>query len=147
MKKEEKSKPEKMLTRAKLRCTSGRVAILKVLVRARKPLTREEIASELDKKGLNKVTIYRALERFVHAGLVHRAFLHNRTWHFELSDNCTESQCHPHFTCTDCGSTHCLTEILLPMTKSPHKGFVIGRQRVQLEGLCPECNANKRPTG
>jgi hypothetical protein len=30
----------------------------------------------------------------------------------------------------------------LPMAKSPYKGFVIGRQRVQLEGLCPKCNPN-----
>ena len=147
MKEQEKSKAEKMLRRAKLRCTRGRVAILQALAGARKPLTREQIASELGKKGLDKVTIYRALEGFVKAGLIHRAFLNNRTWHFELADNCTESQCHPHFTCTECGSTHCLTEILLPMAKSPRKGFVIGRQRVQLEGLCPECNANKRPTG
>jgi Fe2+ or Zn2+ uptake regulation protein len=72
---------------------------------------------------------------------VHKAFLQNRTWHFELAENCT--QCHPHFTCTNCGDTHCLTEITLPMAKSPHRGFVIDRQRVQLEGVCPECNANK----
>jgi Fur family ferric uptake transcriptional regulator len=140
MKKGNKVKPEKMLRGAKLRRTRGRVAILKVLAAAKKPLTREEIASDLGQKGLNKVTIYRALERFVKVGLVHKAFLHNRTWHFELADNCTKSQCHPHFTCTDCGTTHCLTEVSLPMAKSPHKGFVVDRQRVQLEGLCPECN-------
>jgi len=142
MKKGNKVKPENMLRQAKLRCTGGRVAILKVLSAASKPLTRQQIASELGKSGLNKVTIYRALERFVGAGLVHRAFLQARTWHFELADNCSESQCHPHFTCSDCGITHCLTEVSLPMAKSPYKGFVIDRQRVQLEGLCPECNPN-----
>ena len=140
MKKRAKFKPENVLGNAKLRCTRGRVAILKVLATARKPLTREQIAAELGKKDLNKVTIYRALEGFVKVGLVHKAFLHKRTWHFELADNCTERQCHPHFTCTECGSTHCLTEISLPMARSPHKGFVIDRQRVQLEGLCPKCN-------
>lgn len=140
MKEQDKLKPANMLRQAKLRCTRGRVAILKILAASTGPLTREQIASELGKKGLNKVTIYRALERFVRVGLVHRAFLHARTWHFELAENCTASQCHPHFTCTDCGETHCLTEITLPMAKSPYKGFVIDRQRVQLEGLCPECN-------
>ncbi len=143
MKEQDKLKPANMLRRAKLRCTRGRVAILEILSSATRPLTREQIASELGKKGLNKVTIYRALERFVRVGLVHRAFLHARTWHFELADNCSESQCHPHFTCTDCGQTHCLTEITVPMAKSPYKGFVIDRQRVQLEGVCPECNVNK----
>jgi len=143
MKEQDKLKPANMLRQAKLRCTRGRVAILEILAASTRPLTREQIASELGKKGLNKVTIYRALERFVRVGLVHRAFLHARTWHFELADNCSESQCHPHFTCTDCGQTHCLTEITVPMAKSPYKGFVIDRQRVQLEGLCPECNVNK----
>ena len=141
MKEQDKLKPANMLRQAKLRCTRGRVAILEILSAATRPLTREQIASELGKKGLNKVTIYRALERFVRVGLVHKAFLRSRTWHFELADNCTESQCHPHFTCTNCGDTHCLTEITLPMAKSPHKGFVIDRQRVQLEGLCPDCSA------
>jgi hypothetical protein len=28
---------------------------------------------------------------------------------------------------------------MLPMAKSPHKGFVIRRQQVRLEGLCPTC--------
>ena len=143
MKEQNKLRPENMLRGAKLRCTRGRAAILEILAAAKKPLTREQIASELGKKGLNKVTIYRALERFVRAGLVHKAFLQARTWHFELAENCTASQCHPHFTCTDCGETHCLTEITVPMAKSPYKGFVIDRQRVQLEGVCPECNANK----
>ena len=142
MKKRKNSIPEKMLREAKLRCTRGRVAILEILSAAKRPLTREQITSELGKSGLNKVTIYRALERFVKVGLVHKAFLQARTWHFELADNCTKSQCHPHFTCTDCGTTHCLTEVSLPMAKSPHKGFVVDRQRVQLEGLCPECNVS-----
>jgi len=116
---------------------------LKVLLQADKPLSREQIASRLGKAGLNKVTIYRALESFVRAGLVHKAFLHHRTWHFELAHNCTESQCHPHFTCNDCGDTQCLAELSLPMVKGLKKGFVMHRQRVQLEGLCPACGEKK----
>jgi hypothetical protein len=26
------------------------------------------------------------------------------------------------------------------MAKSPHKGFIIHRQQVRLEGLCPACS-------
>ena len=83
--------------------------------------------------------MYRTLESLVEAGLVHRAFMQNRAWHFELADHCTEKQCHPHFTCTNCGVTSCLTEISLPMATIPHKGFIISRQQVRLEGLCPAC--------
>ena len=142
MKSDIKRKTESLLNCAKLRRTGPRVAILGVLLGARSPQTAEQIAVSLAPAVPDKVTIYRTLESFLASGLVHKVFLQERTWHFELARNCTESQCHPHFTCTNCGDMHCLTEISLPMAKSPHKGFVIGRQRVQLEGLCPKCNRN-----
>ncbi len=142
MKSDAKRKIENLLSSVNLRRTSSRVAILGVLLSARKPQTADQIAANLAPAGPNKVTIYRTLESFLAAGLVHKVFLQERTWHFELARNCTESQCHPHFTCTNCGDMQCLMEMTLPMAESPHKGFVIGRQRVQLEGLCPKCNPN-----
>lgn len=129
----------KMLKAAKLYCTAGRVAILTVLMNAGKPLSQDQIARRSGKKHFDKVTIYRTLESLLGVGLVHKVFIDKRAWHFELSHNCTESQCHPHFTCTSCGDTTCLTGVTLPMAKSPHKGFVIYRQQVRLEGLCPAC--------
>jgi len=128
-----------MLKAAELYRTKVRIATLKVLMKADEPLSQNQIARRLGKKHFDKVTIYRTLESLLKVGLVHKAFIEKRAWHFELADNCTESQCHPHFTCTNCGSTHCLTEISLPMANSPHKGFVIHRQQVRLEGLCPAC--------
>jgi len=136
----------KMLKSVKLYCTECRVVILKVLLKAHKPLTQYQVAQRLGKERANKVTIYRTLESFCRAGLLHKAYMHKRTWHFELAHNCTERQCHPHFTCTKCGDTHCLTEMSLPMAKSPRKGFVIHHQRVQLEGLCPRCSPDLKLT-
>ncbi len=128
-----------ILKTAKLYCTAGRVAVLRVLLRADKPLRQDQIAKRLGKKHFDKVTIYRTLESLLRVGLVHKAFMAERAWHFELARNCSETQCHPHFTCTKCGSTHCLTGMSLPMVKSPHKGFHIHRQQTRLEGLCPTC--------
>jgi Fur family ferric uptake transcriptional regulator len=129
----------KMLKTAKLYCTESRTAILKVLFEADRPLSQDEIAQRLGKKRFDKVTIYRTLESLLKVGLLHRAFIDKRACHYELAHNCTESQCHPHFTCTNCGSTHCLTKISMPMVKSPYKGYVIHRQQVRFEGLCPAC--------
>ncbi|MHC4791956.1 MAG: Fur family transcriptional regulator [Planctomycetota bacterium] len=140
MKSTTKQKVRNLLASAKLRQTHPRVVVLTALLRAGKPQSADQIAAKLASAAPDKVTIYRILETFVKTGIVHKVFLRERTWHFELADNCTENQCHPHFTCTNCGSTHCLTETLLPMAKSPHKGFAIHHQRVQLEGLCPTCN-------
>ena len=128
-----------MLKTAELYCTKSRVAILKVLIKAGKPLSQEQIARLSGKEHFDKVTIYRTLESLFQVGLVHKTFLDKRAQHYELANNCTEHQCHPHFTCTNCGETHCLTEISLPMAESPHRGFVIHRQQVRLEGLCPNC--------
>jgi len=128
-----------MLKEVKLYCTSGRITILKVLVEAGRPLSQEQIAQRSGKEHFDKVTIYRTLESLLSVGLVHKVFIDKRAWHFELAHNCTENQCHPHFTCTNCGDTHCMTDISLPMAKSPYKGFVFHRQQVRLEGLCPTC--------
>jgi Fur family ferric uptake transcriptional regulator len=131
---------KELLKSAKLRLTPQRIAVLEILMSISKPITQEQIKNRLGKTAPNKVTIYRVLEKLLQAGLVHKAFLLERTWHYELSHNCSKNQCHPHFTCIDCGDTHCLTEVALPMAKSPDNGFVFHRQQVRLEGICPKCS-------
>jgi Fur family transcriptional regulator, ferric uptake regulator len=128
------------LKTAGLYCTKARIAVLKALMQAPRPLRQDQIAETPAQKTLDKVTIYRTLESLVGAGLVHRAFMQERAWHFELAHHCTEKQCHPHFTCSACGITHCLTGISLPMAQSPFNGFIINRQQVRLEGFCPDCS-------
>jgi len=145
-------KARRLLKQARLYCTEARVAILTVLQKATGPLRQDQIGRQVADRAskgpryeashlgsLSKVTVYRTLESLVEAGLVHRAFMHNRTWHFELADHCSERQCHPHFTCIRCGVTQCMTDISLPLAQIPRKGFVISRQQVRLEGLCPAC--------
>ena len=128
-----------MLKTAGLYCTPGRLAILRVLTRASKPLRQQQIAGRLSRRHFDKTTIYRTLTTLLKAGLVHKAFIQDRTFYFELAHHCTKTQCHPHFTCTHCGVTHCLLQLSVPMPRSPHKGFVIHHQQVRLEGLCPTC--------
>ena len=132
-------KCRRMLKQASLYCTEARVAILKVLSQAARPLRQDQIAEQLTDKTRNKVTIYRTLESLIHAGLVHRAFMQQRAWHFEMAHHCTANQCHPHFTCLSCGQTHCLKEFSMPMAPKCYKGFMIQHQQVRLEGLCPAC--------
>jgi Fur family ferric uptake transcriptional regulator len=127
-----------LLKEAGLYCTAARMAIVEVLAAAAHPLSQDQIAQALSAHP-DKVTIYRTLTSLVKADLVHRAYVDERAAYYELSHHCTEKQCHPHFTCTNCGQTHCLTELEIPMAKSPHQGFHIQRQKVRLEGLCPAC--------
>ena len=128
-----------MLKSADLYRTAGRIAVVEVLLKAENPLRQDQIATRLGKNKFDKVTIYRTLESLSKAGIVHKAFVEDRSRYFELAHNCTETQCHPHFTCTNCGSTHCLTKMSLPETETCHMGFVIHRRQTLLEGLCPAC--------
>jgi Fur family ferric uptake transcriptional regulator len=134
-----KRKATELLGSVNLRRTSPRVAILAVLLGTDRPLAQQQIAARFGGHCPDKVTTYRTLETFVKAGLVHKAYLQDRKWHFELAHNCTETQCHPHFTCTNCSHTYCLPEMSLPMAKSPRKGFIIRHQQTRFKGLCPEC--------
>lgn len=133
-------KLRRMLKEAALYCTRARLAVLRVLMDASVPLRQDEISGRIAAEKFDKVTIYRTLDSLVEAGLVHRAFMHERTWHFELADHCSERQCHPHFTCVGCGTTHCLTDTSVPMVRIADEGFVISRQQVRLEGYCPACH-------
>jgi Fur family ferric uptake transcriptional regulator len=133
-------KSEQLLSSFKIRKTGARIAILGILTGADKPQTAEQIASKLGAKAPDKVTIYRTLECFVKAGFIHKAYLEARQWHFELADRCGDRQCHPHFVCNGCGQTRCLTEIPSPHVKVTKKGFVVQRQQIKLEGLCPSCS-------
>ncbi len=132
---------DRILKSAKLRKTQARKALIKVLLGADLPLTQEQIAEKLHHQTCaDKTTIYRNLESLVRANAVHKVFLQNSVRHFELSDRCSDTQCHPHFTCTACGKTECLPKILTPMTNIQDSRYKIRRQRVHLEGLCPKCN-------
>lgn len=133
-------KSELLLASANLYKTIPRLAVLDILLGAGRPLTPNQITQKLGKGRFDKVTVYRALESFCKAGLVHKVFLQDRCGYFEPAQDCTEKQCHPHFTCTSCGGTVCMTDISLPMAKSPNRGFIIRHQQVQLEGLCPKCS-------
>ncbi|MDD5328209.1 MAG: transcriptional repressor [Phycisphaerae bacterium] len=140
MKPQTKKTIDDLLGSAKLRRTGPRRTVLEILMDAKRPQTVDEIMTAMSRGCANKVTVYRTLESLVVAGLVHRAFVHKRAEHFELADRCTEAQCHPHFTCTSCGKTFCLTDLSLPLIKGLKKGFVFHKQQVRVDGLCPACS-------
>lgn len=78
------------------RATPGRLALLGVLERAAKPLTVGELERRLH--GLNPVTLYRALNALVRAGLVRKG-MHGRSATFMYAAKAH----HHHLVCVDCG--------------------------------------------
>ena len=131
-----------LLNSVNLRQTQPRIEILSALLKASAPVTQEQIAEQIGISAPNKTTIYRTLMNLVDKNLVHKAYLEERTWHFELAHHCGEHQCHPHFTCSSCQQTRCLPEVSMPLVQLP-KGYVMERQQVRIEGVCCDCREKK----
>jgi Fur family transcriptional regulator, ferric uptake regulator len=129
-----------LLDTAGFNITKAQVLVLRHLLRADRPLSREELVEAIGEDCPDKVTIYRIMEKFCKKNIVHKAYLRDRAWKYELAHNCDEKQCHPHFTCTNCRKTFCLTDLSLPMIKGLQRGFIIHRQQVRIEGLCAKCS-------
>ena len=128
-----------LLKKENLNHTKAQVLLMQELLKAKSPLSRDELSRNLGRNSPDKATIYRITERLCAKDMVHKVYIRGRAWKYELSQNCMEKQCHPHFTCKSCGMTRCLTGLSVPVVKGLKKGFVIHRQQVQLEGLCPAC--------
>ncbi len=123
-----------------LKHTTGREALLNVLMAAPFPLTQDEISLRLSEVGLNRVTIYRALDSFHAAGLVHRIESGGRVWKFAYCGCGSREHCHPHFICRVCGKVECLEDIALPEIRNIKQGYSIEGQELYLRGLCPLCS-------
>ena len=139
--------PEGRLREHGLRATRARTRLLSVLQRARRPLSHTDILSRLRGAPVNRVTVYRTLDALTEAGLVHRAYINDRTWTFETSDRCGRQQCHPHFSCRKCGLVACMTQVHVPFAKGFPEGYLAERQKVHIEGLCPSCAKGRGETG
>jgi Fur family transcriptional regulator, ferric uptake regulator len=100
------------LSRASLRCTSARLAVLRKLMAATSPVSHAEVAEGLEADGFDRVTVYRNLVEFAEAGLANRVDLGDHTWRFELRrSTASHAADHPHFVCLDCGAVSCLPDV------------------------------------
>ncbi len=140
-------KAEGMVRNSGLRCTKARRLILTLLLKAHCPLSHHDILDALAKGSIDRVTVYRVLEAFVKTGIVHRAYVNSRTWVFELPTYCERDRCHPHFTCRICGKTACMRGAVVPLVSGLKKGYIPERQKVFIEGLCPECARHSESGG
>jgi len=131
-------KPEEVLKGHDLRVTKGRLAVLSLLLKAGRPLSQKEITERTVGK-LDRVSVYRILHALSEADIIHKAYVEGRHWVFETSERCGAHHCHAHFSCRSCGSTTCMEDLKIFFKGNIKKGFLAERQKVLIEGLCPEC--------
>jgi Fur family ferric uptake transcriptional regulator len=90
---------ESRLRRVEQRYTSGRRAIIDLLLQARHPVSIADIAEALP--GLPRSSAYRHLVDLQTAGVVRRITASDEFARFELDERLTEH--HHHLICTNCG--------------------------------------------
>jgi Fe2+ or Zn2+ uptake regulation protein len=134
---------EHRLRRIDQRYTSGRRAIVDLLVTAGHPVSIADIAEGLP--GLPRSSAYRHLVDLHAAGLVRRVTANDEFTRFELAEDLTEH--HHHLLCVNCGK---VTDVTLPADFEQQVGTAIGRlahdagfqahsHRLDVLGLCAAC--------
>ena len=126
-----------------LRVTSLRLDMLRILRGSERALTHQELEAKLTVSA-DRVSIFRSLNAFEEAGLVHRVLDARGTSCFApCGDSCRHGHhddAHAHFRCDGCGHVYCLQTVELPKVPLP-KGFKFKSGHLELEGTCRSCRA------
>lgn len=131
-----------ILERAGLQATPGRLHVLEVVGSHAAPLSAGEIHRTVRRRGaLDRVTVYRILDRLVAKGILEELSLGSRGRLFGMAPS-EHHPAHPHFRCARCGAVQCLPPGGVRVDLADvRRGFAgeIRRVEVQLEGLCGKC--------
>jgi len=140
---------EGRLRRIDQRYTSGRRAIISLLVSAGHPVSIGDIADRLP--GLPRSSAYRHLTDLESAGLVRRVTANDEFTRFELAEDLTGH--HHHLVCVSCGKVTDIT--LSPGTENDISQaiaqlasadcFEPHGHRLDVMGLCSSCREPPRP--
>lgn len=127
---------EKALKGKKLKVTKARIAVAIALEQARSPLKIEALYDILPEPKPDLVTVYRILESFEKAGLVHQVDLRHGHAHYEWGHT-------HHLVCTTCHTTFPLDsediEKTLKAIGKQQKDFTITDHSLEFFGVCKNC--------
>lgn len=134
---------ERRLRRIDQRYTSGRRAIVELLLSAGHPVSIGDIAERLP--GLPRSSAYRHLTDLQAAGLIRRVAANDEFTRFELAEDLTEH--HHHLLCISCGKVTDVTpppgfeqqvdDAVSDITRA--EGFQVHSHRLDWLGLCATC--------
>ena len=133
------------LKQVSLRCTTARIAVLRRLMQASKPLSHADVADALAPEGFDRVTVFRNLVEFSEVGIASRVDLGDHVWRFELKGEGQHHEAdHPHFVCVDCGEVSCLSEVnvsIKPARGAKKTVSSVGEiTEIVFKGHCTQCS-------
>lgn len=123
-----------------IRKTKSVEAILSSFGRAKGALSVIDLVERF-RGEMNKTTVYRVLDRLEDDGSLHSFTGKGGLKWYALCDGCTHSNhhdAHPHFQCSDCGKTECLSiDVAVPNlpNHSVHSAELL------ITGLCKDCSS------
>lgn len=132
-----------------LKLTKTRLGLLRLVARENRHLTADEITNGLHADGikLDRVTVYRNIDRMLDAGLFVASFLPGRALRVGLCRH-PDAPHHHHIVCRNCGrmaeTVGCLLSDrwdLLREEMRTQTGFDLTGHVMQYVGLCPQCSA------
>ncbi len=121
----------------KLRTTKQRKVIEKICFSNARPLSVDDIEAlgKKELRSLNRVTIYRNLNRMVDANQLNRISHPQKGTLYEQASR----PHHHHFFCKACESTFELPGCGLSLEKQTPDGFIVEGHEVFLNGVCATC--------
>jgi Fur family ferric uptake transcriptional regulator len=137
-----------LIRKAGLRVTIPRIAVLELLEKLGAPMSHVEVHHALGTNKYDKATLYRNLVDMAELGLLTRSDHGDHVWRFEIrnpdaASSTRDSEAHPHFVCTDCGTVQCLdsVEVSIKRTRGVAAPAAVAKRAVQvkLQGVCDDC--------
>jgi Fur family ferric uptake transcriptional regulator len=130
-----------------LRVTAPRLAVLEALQAADRPLSHAELTERLGAVQLDRVTVYRNLDKLVEVGLARLVSREGGAACYEAAGGPQHpAHAHPHFVCTDCGTVSCLPEQPVPpLAADPRWSQALATATLELKGHCPDCATGGPP--
>lgn len=154
---------ETRLRTAAVRITAARVKVLAALLEARSAVSHQDIRDNLP--DMDRVTLYRALDCLIAAGLAHKIAGDDRVFRYSAGAEHKEARQappghqHGHFKCTRCARVFCLEPGEADAVSPEPAGGVALRRQLQamlqealgqgftghdieltIKGWCPDCS-------
>jgi len=115
---------DEIIKNKQIKLTTARVALLDILREAKKPLSYEDIKSNIS---MDKATFYRNIAKFEEQGILNSFESNDKKRYFEL-----KLVPHAHFVCLSCNKIECLSDLDIKLD-----GYVVNN--VIVNGKCQDC--------
>ncbi len=113
--------------------------ILSLIQKSNSALSHQDLVQGIEKK-INRVTIYRILDRLIGDGEVHKVIDIDGVSRYAACHQCEDYDHvhdHVHFSCTKCSAVTCLDNIQ-PSFKMP-TNYKVEDVNFTISGVCPKC--------